>query len=64
MHKTYYFDHAATTMVKEEVLQEMLPYFSHYFGNASSLYGMGRVSKKALEKARQRVAYAIRSETK
>ena len=54
-----YFDHAATTPVKSEVLQEMLPYFSQNFGNASSIYSVGRRSKKALDIARTRVAKAI-----
>lgn len=61
MNKIRYFDHAATTAVKEEVLKEMLPYFSLNYGNASSLYGIGRVSKRAIENARQKVAKAIRS---
>lgn len=59
MNKIRYFDHAATTMVKEEVLKEMLPYFSLNYGNASSLYGIGRKSRRAVENARQQVARAI-----
>lgn len=54
-----YFDHAATTPVKDEVLKEMLPYFSNNFGNASSIYSIGRRSKKALDMARTRVSKAI-----
>ncbi len=54
-----YFDHAATTAVKEEVLKEMLPYFSINYGNASSIYSLGRQSKKALDNARTQVARAI-----
>lgn len=54
-----YFDHAATTPVKSEVLQEMLPYFSQNYGNASSIYSVGRRSKKALDMAKTRVAKAI-----
>ncbi len=54
-----YFDHAATTAVKEEVLKEMLPYFSINYGNASSMYSLGRQSKKAIENAREQVANAI-----
>ena len=44
-----YLDHAATTPVKEEVLKEMIPYFSTNYGNASSIYSIGRRSKKAAE---------------
>ena len=62
--KIRYFDHAATTAVKEEVLKEMLPYFSLEYGNASSLYSIGRKSKKAIDTARRRVAKAINCEPK
>lgn len=59
-----YLDHAATTPVKEEVLKEMLPYFSMNYGNASSIYSIGRRSKKAIENAREKVAKAIRCKEK
>ena len=55
----YYFDNAATTPVREEVLQEILPYFREYYGNASSIYSIAKESKKALEAARTKVAAAI-----
>ena len=64
MDKIRYFDYAATTAVKEEVLKEMLPYFSLCYGNASSLYGLGRRSKRGVEQARERVARAIGAKTK
>lgn len=54
-----YLDNSATTQVSEEVFEEMKPYFTEEFGNPSTLYGIGRESKKALELARQRVADAI-----
>ncbi len=54
-----YFDHAATTPVKEDVLKEMIPYFSDNYGNASSIYSIGRRSKKAIDNARNKVAKAI-----
>jgi len=58
-----YMDHAATTPLREEVLQEMMPYFTTYFGNASSVYRLGRESKSAVEKARETVANALGAET-
>ncbi len=57
--KTIYLDHAATTYVKPEVFEAMKPYFCQHFGNASSIYGIGRESKKAVEEAREKVAKAI-----
>ena len=54
-----YFDHAATTTIKEEVLKEMLPYFSMEYGNASSIYGLARRAKKAVEDSRDKVAKSI-----
>lgn len=59
MEKVVYADHSATTYVKEEVLQEMLPYYTQKFGNASSVYSIGRVAKAAIDKARCQVATAI-----
>ena len=64
MNKTRYFDHAATTAIDREVLEEMLPYFNTEYGNPSSLYSIGRNAKKAVEKARKRVALAINSMNK
>jgi len=54
-----YLDNAATTPVKKEVLEEMLPYFTEKFGNASTLYSYGREAREALDKARDRVAKAL-----
>ncbi len=54
-----YFDNAATTAVKKEVLEKMLPYFSESYGNASSIYTIGRTSAAAIAKAREQVANAI-----
>ncbi len=52
-------DHAATTPVRPEVVEAMLPYFSERFGNPSSLYALAREAKEAVEEARGRVAAAI-----
>ncbi|MBR4020356.1 MAG: cysteine desulfurase NifS [Firmicutes bacterium] len=54
-----YLDYSATTPVKEEVLKEMLPYFTENFGNPSSLYTKGLESKEAVDKAREQVANLI-----
>ena len=54
-----YLDNSATTQVSQEVFEEMKPYFTEEFGNPSTLYKIGRESKKALDQARQRVADAI-----
>lgn len=62
--KIRYFDNAATTRVKEEVLKEMFPYFSEQYGNASSLYKLGRMSKKAIEEARRKVSELINRKAK
>jgi len=54
-----YFDHAATTPVRKEVLEAMIPYFSDKFGNASSLYYEGVDASEAVEEARNSVAKLI-----
>jgi cysteine desulfurase len=59
MKKLVYMDHAATTPVKPDVIEAMLPYFSEKFGNPSSLYALARDSKEAVEHARAQVAAAI-----
>lgn len=57
--KIRYFDNAATTCVKEDVFNEMKPYLKENFGNPSSLYSIGRSSKRAIEDARKKVASLI-----
>ena len=57
--KTVYFDHAATTYVDDEVLQEMMPYFSDIYANPSGLYAIGREVNGALEDARRRIASVL-----
>ena len=57
--RNVYLDYSATTPVKEEVLNEMIPYFTEKFGNPSSLYDKGLESKDAITEARERVASLI-----
>lgn len=57
-----YADNAATTAVSEEVLQAMLPHFRIAFGNASSIYKLGRDAQRDVEDARAKVAKAIGAE--
>ncbi len=54
-----YMDHSATTYAKEEVVDAMLPYFTQHFGNPSSIYGIARESKQAIDTARAQVAKAV-----
>lgn len=60
--KQVYLDYSATTPVKEEVLSEMIPYFTQEFGNPSSLYTQGLTAKTALDKARNQVAQLVGAE--
>ena len=57
--KIRYFDNAATTKVKKEVVDKMFPYFVESYGNPSSLYTLGRTAKVGIEKARKHVANLI-----
>ena len=54
-----YADNAATTRVSDEVLEAMLPYFTEQYGNASSIYALGRNARKAVELSREKIASAI-----
>lgn len=57
-----YFDNAATTKLDDEVFKEMMPYFINEYGNASSIYKLGRNSRNAVETAREKIAEAINAE--
>ncbi|MBP7175419.1 MAG: cysteine desulfurase NifS [Thermoclostridium sp.] len=57
--KIIYFDHAATTYVKPEVFDAMKPWFTELYGNPSSIYSLGRESKKAIEEARAQIAWCL-----
>ena len=51
-----YMDHAATTPVRPEVLDVMLPYFTENYGNPSSIYRLAQESRKAMDESRETVA--------
>ncbi len=62
MGKYIYMDNAATTQMKKQVIDEMMPYFSEKYGNPSSVYSLGSQSKRAIEEARQKVANTINAD--
>lgn len=57
--KEIYFDHAASTPVHPEVLEAMIPYFEHIYGNPSSVHRFGRQSRHALDQARSKIAQSL-----
>jgi cysteine desulfurase len=60
--RTVYMDHSATTYVRREVLDAMVPYFTEHFGNPSSIYHIAGDSRKAIDTARLQVATALGAE--
>jgi cysteine desulfurase len=54
--KEIYFDYAATTPVRKEVLKEAIPYFSNKFGNASSFHSTGLLAKRTITTAREKIS--------
>lgn len=59
MDKRIYMDYSATTPVKKEVLEAMIPFYTELFGNPSSVHGFGRTVKAEISKARETVAKSI-----
>ena len=57
--RTIYLDHAATTALDPRVLDAMIPYFTTEYGNASSIYTLGRHAMQAIDAAREQVAEVI-----
>jgi len=57
--KNIYLDHAATCATDPQVIDAMLPYFSEYYGNPSSIYSLSRTTRNAIENAREILANAI-----
>ena len=60
--RTVYMDYAATTYVKPEVLEEMMPYFTEKFGNPSSFYDISRTTSRAVTESREKVAKGLNCE--
>lgn len=60
--KIRYFDHAATTPVREEVIKEMIPYFGIQYGNASTMYSLGRNAKKAMNISRKKIEHVLNAD--
>jgi len=54
--RTIYLDHAATTPLDPRVLEAMIPYFTSEYGNASSIYTLGRHAMQAIDRSREQVA--------
>ena len=64
MDKFIYMDHAATTPLKKEVLDEMYPYLSKIYANPSSLYAPARLSKAAIDNARDKLSLALNASSR
>lgn len=64
MKEHIYMDHAATTAVRPEVMEAMLPYFIEHYGNPSSIHSVGRDARKVIENARRQVGLAIGAEAR
>lgn len=64
MDKLIYMDNASTTPLKREVLEEMMPYLTDYYGNPSSVYRLGNKSKAAVENSRDKIAEIINAKSK
>lgn len=63
MEKLIYLDNAATTPVKKEVLEAMMPYFTEKFGNPSAVYGFASENKNVVTEARETIAKALGTNT-
>jgi cysteine desulfurase len=60
--RSVYLDNAATTPVRREVVEEMIPYMTEVYGNPNSVHAFGREARKAIEEARERVAKCINAQ--
>ncbi|MBM4235144.1 MAG: cysteine desulfurase NifS [Firmicutes bacterium] len=60
--RNIYMDHSATTPVREEVVEAMLPFYRELYGNPSSVHALGRTVRRAVEEAREKTALALGAE--
>ena len=63
MKRLIYLDNAATTKTRPEVVEAMLPYFTEYYGNPSSVYEFSNASKKAISHSRETIARSLGAKT-
>ena len=63
MKQLIYLDNAATTKTRPEVVEAMLPYFTEFYGNPSSVYDFSTNSKKAVSHARETIAQSLGAKT-
>ncbi len=59
MNKRIYMDYSATTPMKKEVLDAMMPYMTEHYGNASSVHSFGRDAKNAINTSREKIAKTL-----
>lgn len=64
MNKMIYLDNAATTKVYPEAVEAMMPYFTEFYGNPSSVYSFAKKGEEAVEKARKTLADVIGADAK
>ncbi|WP_352418532.1 cysteine desulfurase NifS [Proteiniborus sp.] len=64
MIRQVYLDNAATTPVKKEVLDSMIPYFTEKYGNPSSIYRLGQITRAAIDETREKVAKVINARSR
>lgn len=62
--RNVYLDYSATTPVKKEVFETMIPFYTENFGNPSSIYRIGREAKEAVEKSRETIAQTLNAKQK
>jgi cysteine desulfurase len=60
--RTVYMDHSATTPVDRQVFDAMIPYYNDRYGNASSVYSLGQVSRRAVEESREKIAALFKAQ--